>query len=159
MHPKYTWSRKDVGSPKSTSLLSTLPHRINIVFLSSQFLCHPHTQIRLILFHDEQRDIPYVDFSPNRVSIGFSQIAFPIIVLPKDDRTDSTQEERLDLPHWAMIWAICVVVDESRCLDTPIFGIFNNLWASSIFTWGFSRYCVCCLSIATRAIWRWYPWF
>ena len=29
-------------------------------------------------------------------------------------------------------------------------GIFNNLWASSIFTWVSSRYCVCCLSIATR---------
>ena len=26
-------------------------------------------------------------------SIDFSQIAFPIIVLPKDDRTDSAQEE------------------------------------------------------------------
>ena len=27
--------------------------------------------------------------------MGFSQIAFPIIVLPKDDRTDSAQEEQL----------------------------------------------------------------
>ena len=34
------------------------PHRIKILFLSSQFLCHPHTQIRIILFHDERRDIP-----------------------------------------------------------------------------------------------------
>ena len=30
---------------------------------------------------------------PNRAAIGCSQIAFPIIVLPKDDRTDSAQEE------------------------------------------------------------------
>ena len=60
-------------------------------------------------------------FDGVRISIpGISQIAFPIIVLPKDDRTDSFQEERLGLPYWSMIQAICVVVDESKCLDTPI---------------------------------------
>ena len=90
-------------------------------FVSFQpILCHPHTQIRIILFHDVQRDIPNLEFSPSHVSIGFSQTAFPITVLPKDDRTDSAQEERLDLPYWTMILAICVVVDESKCLDTPI---------------------------------------
>ena len=51
-------------------------------------------------FHDVQRDIPNLEFSPSHVSIGFSQIAFPIIVLPKDDRTDSAPEERLGLPYW-----------------------------------------------------------
>ena len=45
---------------------------------------------------------------------------FPTIVLPKDDRTNSFQEERLGLPYWTMILANCVVVDESKCLDTPI---------------------------------------
>ena len=95
------------------------PHRIKILFLSSQFLCHPHTQIRMILFHDVQRDIPNLEFSPSRASIGSSQIAFPMMVLPKDDRTDSFQEERLGLPYWTMILAICVVVHESKCLDTP----------------------------------------
>ena len=52
--------------------------------------------------------------------MGFSQIAFPTIVLPKDDGTNSFQEERLGLPYWTMILAICVVVDESKCLDIPI---------------------------------------
>ena len=33
---------------------------------------------------------------------------------------NSPQEERLGLPHWTMILAICVVVDESICLDIPI---------------------------------------
>ena len=89
------------------------------MFLSSQ-LCHPHTQIRIILFDDERRDIPNLEFSPIHVSIGFSQIAFPIIVLLKDDHTDFVQEERLGLPYWTMILAICVVVDESKCLNTPI---------------------------------------
>ena len=80
-------------------------------------LCHPHTQIRIILFHDVQRDIPNLEFSPSHVSIGFSQNAFPIIVLPKDDRTDSFREERLGLPYWTMILAICASVDVSKCLD------------------------------------------
>ena len=71
-------------------------------------------------FHDEQRDIPNLEFSPSHVSIGLSQIAFPIIVLPKDDHTDFVQEEQLGLPYWTMILAICVAVDESKCLDTPI---------------------------------------
>ena len=31
-----------------------------------------------------------------------SRIAIPILVLPKDDRTDSFQEERLGLPYWTM---------------------------------------------------------
>ena len=96
------------------------PHRINVLFLSSQFLCHPHTQIRKNLFDGVRIGIPNLELSPNRTSIGFSQIAFPILVLVKDDRTDSFQEERPVLRYWTMIQAICVAVDESKCLDIPI---------------------------------------
>ena len=64
-----------------------------------------------IIFHDVQRDIPNLEFSPSHASIGFAQIASPITVPPKDDRTDSAQEEQLGLPYWTMILAICVVVD------------------------------------------------
>ena len=90
-------------------------------FVSFQpILCHPHTQIRITLFHGVRISISNLEFSPSHVSKGFSQIAFPTTVLPKDDRIDSFQEERLDLPYWTMILATCVVVDESKCLDTPI---------------------------------------
>ena len=41
-------------------------------------------------------------------------------VLPKDDRINSVQEERLGLQYWTMNLAICIVVDESKCLDIPI---------------------------------------
>ena len=44
-----------------------------------------------------------MEFSPSHVSIGFSQIAFPTTVLPKDDRTDFAQEERLDLPYCVIL--------------------------------------------------------
>ena len=96
-------------------------------FVSFQpILCHPHTQIRIILFHDEQRDIPNLEFSPSHVSIGFSQIAFPITVLPKDDRTDFAQEEHLGLPYWTMILAICVGKRIQMSGHSDL-GIFNNL--------------------------------
>ena len=68
-----------------------------------------------------------MEFSPIHVSIGFSQIAFPIIVLPKDDRTNSAQEEQLGLPYWTMILAICVVVDEFQMSGHSDLGIFNHL--------------------------------
>ena len=69
--------------------------------------------------------VPIWKPSHNRVSIGFSQFAFPIVVLPKDDHTDFAQEERLGLPDWTRIQPICVVVDESKCLDTPILEFFT----------------------------------
>ena len=71
---------------------------------------------------------------PNRVLIELSRIAFPTIVLPKDDGTDFAQEERLDLPYWTMIRAICVVVDVSKNLDILSSEIFSNVGASSILT-------------------------
>ena len=127
------------------------PHPVKILFLSSQFLCHPHTKTRIILSHDVQRDIPNLEFSPSHVSIEFSRIAFPIIVLPKDDHTDSAPEERLGLPYWTMILATCVVVDESKCLDTPIWEFFKKNVSIFHFHLGTtSLNCVCCLS----AIWR-----
>ena len=81
----------------------------------------------MILFHDEQIDIPNLEFSPSHVSIGFSQIAFPIKVLPKDDHTDSFQEKRQGLPYWTMVWAICVVVGRIQMSGHSDFEIFNNL--------------------------------
>ena len=73
-------------------------------FVSFQpILCHPHTQIRITLFDGVRISIPNWKPSRNCISIGFSQIAFPITVLPKDDCADFAQEERLGLPYWTMI--------------------------------------------------------
>ena len=131
---------------------------VGSMFVSFQpILCHPHTQIRTILFHDEQRDIPNLEFSPIHVSRGFSQIAFPIIVLPKDDHTDFVQEERLGLPYWTMILAICVVVDESKCLDTPIVE-FTIICEHFPFLLGNKLILRLLLVHRNQAIWKWYPW-
>ena len=90
VHPKFSWSRKDVGSPKSTSLLKYFPHRINISW--EPIWCHPKRVIRTILFHGVRKNIPYWKPSPNRTSTGFSQIALPMTVLSKEDRTDFVKE-------------------------------------------------------------------
>ena len=95
--------------------------------------------------------------SPNRTSIGLSQNTFPTTVLPKDDRTNSFQEERLGLPYWTMILAICVVVDESKCLDTPILE-FSVIWVHPPFLPGYKQILHQLLVRRNQAIWKWYPW-
>ena len=40
------------------------PHRIKIFFFPANS-CHPHTQIRIIFFHDVQRDIPIWNLLPS----------------------------------------------------------------------------------------------
>ena len=72
---------------------------------------------------------------PNRVPIELFRIAVPIIVLPKDYRTDSAQEEQLGLPHCTITFAICALVDVSLYLDILTLECLNNDGASSILTW------------------------
>ena len=94
------------------------------MFLSSQFLCHPHTQKIITLFDGVRISIPNLEFSPSHVSIGLSQIAFPIIVLPKDDHTDFAQEESSILDHDFGHLCRGRRIQMSGHSD---FGIFNNL--------------------------------
>ena len=117
-----------------------LPNRLLCLVLSTSdqdfvsfqpILCHPHTQIRIILFHDEQRDIPNLEFSPSHVSIGFTQIAFPTIVLLKD---------AVQIPFKRNDWVFHDFGHLCRGRRIQMsghsdLGIFNDLGASSIFTW------------------------
>ena len=86
-----------------------------------------------------------------------SQIAFPITVLPKDGRTDSFREERLGLPYWTMIWAICVLVDESKSLDIPILE-FKIVWEDPPFSPEYKQILRQLLVLRNQAVWIWYPW-
>ena len=56
VHPKYTWSRYDVGSPRSTSFINVFHMGPIVYFRSAIFLSHPRIPIRIILV-----------FSPNSV--------------------------------------------------------------------------------------------
>ena len=95
-------------------------HRIDVLLLYSQlYVVHVHRQEQSFLSIHKQAFPNWVPFTI-RDLIECSRIAFPIIVLQVDDHTDFVQEERLGLPYWTKIWATCVVVDESKCLDTPI---------------------------------------
>ena len=62
---------------------------------------------------------------PNRILMELFQIAFPRIVLPKNDRTGSFLEERLGLPYWTMILAICASVDVPKYQDILTLDFFN----------------------------------
>ena len=110
------------------------PHWVAVLFFPSQFyIVHIHWQEQSF-FTVTEETFSIRKLFPNRTSIGFSQIAFPLIVLSKDDRTNSFQEERLGLPYWTMIWVICASVDVSKSLDILTLELFNNVGASSILT-------------------------
>ena len=97
-------------------------------------LCHPHTQIRKI-FHGARMSIPNWKPTPICTSIGFSQIAGPTIVLPKDDHTDFVQEERLGLPYWTHDFGHLCRGRRIQMSGHSDLGTFSNFGASSIFTW------------------------
>ena len=61
--------------------------------------------------------ISSLELFPICVLIEFTRIAFPVIVLLRDEGTDFAQEERLDLPYWTVSLAICVVAGISKYLD------------------------------------------
>ena len=72
---------------------------------------------------------------PNRAAIGFSQIAFPITVLPKDDLTDFVQEERLGLSKLDHDFGHLCRGRRIHMSGHSDLEIFNNFGASSILTW------------------------
>ena len=113
-------------------------------FFPANLMSYTYTDKNNPFFHGVRTSIPNWKPSPNRTSIGFSQIAFPITAMPQDDRTDFAQEERLGLP----CWTICVVVDESTCLGIPIWEFWVILEHLPFYL-GISRYCVSYLSCAT----------
>ena len=80
-------------------------------------------------------------------------MAFPITVLPKDDRKDCVQEERLGLPYWTIILATCVVVDESNCLDIPILD-FSTICEHLPFSLGYKLILRLLLVHCNLAIWK-----
>ena len=86
-------------------------------FPSSFYIVHIHRQewsfSRLTNNHSQ-----FETFS-NRILKELSRIAFPTIVLLKDDRTDFVQEERPGLRCWTMVLATCASVDVSKYLDIP----------------------------------------
>ena len=126
MHPKFSWSRNEVGSPRSTSFVRIFQVGLIFSVLPASLISSTYTDknspfARLTNEHSLFRTFPY------HVPIELSQIAFPITVLPKDDRIDSFREDRLGLPYWTMILAICALVDVACVLRVPCRLLWHGL--------------------------------
>ena len=57
----------------------------------------------------EQKDLPSLVLFSHPSFYQLLQFAVLTTVLPKDDQTNSFQEEPLILPNWTLISAICVL--------------------------------------------------
>ena len=114
------------------------------------FWYRPRTQRQRII-------IPNEELFPIRVPEEFSRIAFPVKVLPKDDRTGFAQEERLDLPYWTMILAICVLVDAAKYLDKLTSGSVRKMMHLP-FWLGRMQILRQLLVLRILVVVTWYPW-
>ena len=132
------------------------PHRSIFCFFPANLMSSTYTD-KNNPFHGVRISIPNWKPSPNLTQIEFSQVAFHITVLPKDDHTHFAQEERLGLPYWTMILAVCVVVDESKCLDIPILE-FSIILAHLPCLLGYKPILRLLLVHRNPSIWRWFPW-
>ena len=151
---KYTWSRNDVGSPRSTSFMRIVQVGSTFSVLPASLISSTYTDRNSPLARLTSKRCHLKKRFPNRFPTELSQIAFPIIVLPQDDRTDSFREKRLGLPHWTMIWAICVFGTRILIPGHSDFGNFQWRWCIFHLDLGVSGYGICWLSWTS-----WKPWY
>ena len=117
VHSKFSWSRSDVGSSRSTfSFISSTREPYSASFQT--FWCHPHVPIRIILVFDEQKDIPNAVLSPIQVPTKLLRTVSPTRDQKVGVGTNFVQEEPLDHRCLTMISATCVVEDVSIYLDS-----------------------------------------
>ena len=125
-------------------------------FLPTNFTWSTCTDENHPFWRVQEKTFPIGNFLPTLQHYDSLKLSL-ITVLPRNHRTDFAQEERLGLPNWTMIVAICVVVDESKSLDIPILDFFETiLWAPSIF--GYKRILHPLLVFRTLAVWIWCEW-
>ena len=120
---KYTWSRNDVGSSRSTLLIKIFQVGFTFsvspaILISSTYTDKNSPFARLTNKHSQFKTFP------NRVPIELSQIAFPTIVLPETGSSISDH----DFGHLCFGSRIQI----SGHSDSGFFNIFD---ASSILTW------------------------
>ena len=152
VQPKYTWSRKDVGSPKSTSLLSSFHIGSRFCF-SPAILCHPHTQIRIInpLSRWTMRHFQFRIFSQpcfNRIFSNCFSHSSPAKGWPYRFLSRGTT-----IFHIGPWFRPFVSWWTNPNVWTLRFWNFQQFVSIFHFHLGMSWYCVCCLSIATRQSW------
>ena len=90
VQPKYTWSRNDVGSPKSTYFKGIFYIGSRCCLFPTIWTSSTYTDKKNPFSLSTEKHSQFGTF-PNRVLIELSRIAFHIIVVPEDDRTDFAQ--------------------------------------------------------------------
>ena len=125
---RFTIRHHEVSGSATPDVRRSYPDQRAILWLA-------YTHLSTCKVCDLQMSIDNLELVPNRIPIELSRIAFPTIVLPKADRTDFAQEERLGLPCWTMILATFVSVNVSKISGHSDFWLFNNDAASSILIW------------------------
>ena len=79
----------------------------------------------------------FIEYFPHRINVLFLSSQFGVI----------------HTPYWTMILAICVVVDESKCLDIPIWE-FSIICEHLPFLLGYQQILRQLLILRNPAIWR-----
>ena len=136
MHPKYTWSRNDFGSPRSTNFINFFHIGLRFCFFPAISIPSACTDRNRPCFQCTNRHSQFGTFAepgPNRIL--FFQIVFPTLITQVADQTDFVQEEQLGLRCWTKISATCVVVDVIQMSGHSELGSFNNVEASAIINW------------------------
>ena len=111
--------------------------------------CHPHTQIRIILFHDVRISIPNLEtFSQPYLKTIFSNCFSHNSPAKRWPYRSRSRKNDWVFHTGPWFWPMCVVVHESICLDILIWEL-SVIWVHLPFLPGYkSRRCVRCLYIA-----------
>ena len=136
---------------------SYFPSRIHVFCFCLPVWFRPRVQIRIVLFRGWEISIPNLELFSNRVPTELSRFVFPTIFLPKDDRTDSAQEEQPGLPYWTMILVMYASVDASKDLDI-LTCEFSIILEHLPFLPGCKQILRPLLVLRILAVWIWYPW-
>ena len=119
-YSKYTWSRKDVDSPKSTSLLSTFHIGLRICFFPANLMSSTHTVQNDPFSRSTNKHSQLETFSHSFSKKDFLRLLFSLQSCSRMTIQISFKGNDWVFHTGPWIWAICVVVEESICLDTPI---------------------------------------
>ena len=145
---KHMWCRNDVESSRSTFFIRIFKvgfmfSVLSVILLSSTFTEKNSPSARLTNKHFQLKTFPQ----------SCSNKTFSNSLLHRspaeDDRTNSAQEERLNLPYWTTFLVICALKDVPKYLDIMTSEFLNNVEASSILT--------CVLADTASAAWPEHP--
>ena len=148
VQPKYTWSKKDVGSPKSTSLMSTFHIGSMFCFFPANFMSSTYTDKNNPFSRWTKKLSQLETFLPTVFQWDFfSNCLFhnsPAKGWPYRFRSRATTGSSIldhDLSHLCHVRRI-------QMSGHSDFGIFNNYFCIFHNDLGTSRHCVSCLSCA-----------